>query len=331
VTVGIDDVRAAARRITGRVIRTPLLTAPWAGDLWLKPESLQPIGAFKVRGALSAIAALDPQVRAAGVVTHSSGNHAQAVAWAARQYGAKAVVVMPEAASPVKIDATRRLGAEVVLVPVTERESAAAQIRDSRGLVLIPPYDHSDVIAGQGTVGAEVAEDLPDADTVLVPVGGGGLVSGIAVAVKALIPEARVVGVEPELAADAAESLTTGTRTGWPAELTSRTIADGVRTPQLGELTWPIIRTLVDEIVTVSEDAILEAIGLLAVRSRLVAEPSGALAVAGYLAEGSRFGRTVAIVSGGNVDPAVFAAALETAAGRPVGVSGADGPGPVLS
>jgi threonine dehydratase len=157
------------------------------------------------------------------------------------------------------------------------------------------------------------------------------LVSGIAVAVKALLPKARVVGVEPELAADAAESLATGTRVGWPAELTARTIADGVRTPRLGELTWPIIHALVDEIVTVSEDAILEAIGLLAMRSRLVAEPSGALAVAGYLAGGSRFGRTVAIVSGGNVDPAVFAAALDATAGGRAGSSGSDGHRTVLS
>jgi threonine dehydratase len=309
--VTVDEVRAAARRLAGRVVRTPLLPCPWApGDLWVKPESLQPTGAFKLRGATNAVAVLDPVARARGVVTHSSGNHAQALAWAARSYAVPAVVVMPTTSPPVKVAATRALGAEVVLVEPTERVAVAERLRDERGLSLVPPYDHPDVIAGQGTVGLEIAEDLPDVDTVLVPVGGGGLASGVVVAVAALAPRARVVAVEPELAADFAESLARGERVTWDTALTYRTVADGVRLPSVGELTWEHLRHHVDEVVTVGEDAILEATVLLATRARLVVEPSGALAVAAHLARPDRPGRTVAVVSGGNVDPALLARLL---------------------
>lgn len=313
--VTVDDIRAAAVRIRGVVVRTPLLPAPWAGQLWLKPECLQPTGAFKLRGAYNAVAKLSRHVRADGVVAHSSGNHSQAVAWAARAHGVPAVIVMPDGAAPVKVAATRALGAEVVIVAAAERESGAEEIRVQRGMTLIPPFDHADIIAGAGTVGLEIADDAAtldgaNVDTVLVPVGGGGLVSGVSAAVKALAPGVRVVGVEPELAADLAEGFALGRRVAWTEELTYRTIADGVRSPAVGELPWRHIQAHVDDVVTVSEDAIIEAMALVTARSRVVAEPTGALAVAAFLAEPERFGATVAVVSGGNVDPALLAEAL---------------------
>ncbi|MEU4571524.1 threonine/serine dehydratase [Nonomuraea sp. NPDC023979] len=314
--VTIGDVVAARDRITGHVVRTPLLPAPWApGELWLKAESLQPIGAFKLRGAVNAIARLRPETRAHGVVTHSSGNHGQAVAWAARAAGIPAVVVMPDSATAVKVAATRALGAEVVLVPSDRRELVADAVRAERGMTTIPPFDHADVIAGQGTLALEVLEDLDDIDTVLVPVGGGGLISGVGVAIAASSPRTRVVGVEPELAADARDSLASGRRVAWDARATHRTIADGTRTPLVGELTFPIIQATVEEIVTVSEDEILAAVASLARHARLVAEPSGALGVAAQLADPRRYGRAVAVLSGGNIDPAVLARALTSSPG----------------
>lgn len=309
--VGLDDVRAAARRLDGVAVRTPLIPAAWAGgDLWLKPEGLQATGAFKLRGAFNAVALLDDDARRRGVVTHSSGNHAQALAWAAREQGIAATVVMPDAAAPVKVAATRALGAEVVMVPPPERDSRVRELVAERGLTFVSPFDDARVIAGGGTVGLEIAADRPDADAVLVPVGGGGLISGIGVAVKALAPATRVVGVEPELAADARDSLARGERVAWDPADTYRTIADGVRLPVIGELTWEHIRRHVDEIVTVPEDAILAAMRLLAVRGRVVAEPTGALTTAAFLAEPARFGRAVAVVSGGNADPALLASVL---------------------
>jgi threonine dehydratase len=310
-TVTIQDVVAAHDMVAGEVVRTPLLSAAWApGDLWLKAENLQPIGAFKLRGALNAVGRLTPQVRARGVVTHSSGNHGQAVAWAARAAGIPAVIVMPQDATAVKIEATRALGAEVILTDSDRREAVADTVRTERGMTLIPPYDHVDVIAGQGTLALEMLDDLADVDTVLVPVGGGGLISGVGTVVTARSPRTRVVGVEPELAADARDSLASGRRVAWDAAQTYRTIADGTRTPVLGEVTFPIVRATVDEIVTVSEDAILAAVAALARRAHLVVEPSGALGVAAYLADPARYGRTAAVVSGGNVDPSVLARAL---------------------
>ncbi|SDR97617.1 threonine dehydratase [Jiangella sp. DSM 45060] len=309
--VGLDDIRAAARRLDGVAVRTPLVPAAWSGgDLWLKPEGLQATGAFKLRGAFNAVALLDGDARGRGVVTHSSGNHAQALAWAAREQGIAATVVMPDAAAPVKVAATRALGAEVVMVPPPERDSRVRELIAERGLTFVSPFDDARVIAGGGTVGLEIAEDRPDAGTVLVPVGGGGLISGIGVAVKALAPGTRVVGVEPELAADARDSLARGERVAWDPADTYRTIADGVRLPVIGELTWEHIRRHVDEIVTVPEDAILAAMRLLAVRGRIVSEPTGALTTAAFLAEPARFGRAVAVVSGGNADPALLARVL---------------------
>jgi threonine dehydratase len=311
----LADVEAAAARVAGRVLRTPLLPAPW-GDprvpLFLKPESLQPTGAFKLRGATNAVSLLDGSARASGVVTHSSGNHAQALAWAARDAGVHAVIVMPDDAPAVKVEATRALGAEVVLVPVAEREEVAEHVRRERGATMVPPYDDAAVIAGQGTVGLEVADDLPGVSTVLVPVSGGGLISGVAAAVKARCPQTRVVGVEPELAGDLAEGFAAGRRIRWTEEQTRRTMADGLRVPCVGELPWEHITALVDDVVTVTEDSLLDAMRTLATRSRLVAEPSGATATAAYLTHRERLsdGPVVAVVSGGNVTPDLLVHAL---------------------
>jgi threonine dehydratase len=313
--VTIDDVRSAARRVAGMVVRTPLLACPW-GDpgrpLWVKAESLQPVGVFKLRGAGNAVAMLDDGQRSRGVVTHSSGNHARALAWAGRAAGIEVTVVMPTGTPAVKVEATRDLGARVVVVPPAERLAAAERIAAETGAVMVPPFDDPAVIAGQGTVGLEIAEDLPDLDVVLVPVSGGGLISGTAVAVKALCPSARVVGVEPELAGDLAAGFATGQRVTWPVEQTYRTIADGLRVSPVGELPWLHIREYVDDVVTVSEAAIRLAMRRLALESRLVAEPSGATAVAAYLERSDRLpaGRTVAVLSGGNVDPALLRAVL---------------------
>jgi len=306
--VTIDDVRAAADRIAGRVVRTPLLpfAAAEAGrPLWLKPESLQPVGAFKLRGAFNAVLARLDEARSRGVVTHSSGNHARAVAWVARELGVHAVIVIPDTAPAVKVSAVRALGAEVVIVTAAERETRALDLASEHGYVMIPPYDDTAVLAGQGTVGLEIAEDLPGVDLVLVPVSGGGLIGGIATAVKALCPGAAVIGVEPELAGDAAESFRTGARVEWTTEQTYRTIADGLRVTQVGEIPWRQIQKYVDDIITVTEDEIREAVGRLAADARLVAEPSGAVPFAAYLHHAGRpsaGGNTVAVISGGNLD-----------------------------
>ena len=307
--ITIEDVQRAAERIEGKVVRTPLLPAPTQDPerpLWIKPENLQPTGAFKLRGATNAVARLTAgSTGGQGVVTHSSGNHARALAFAANLMGIKSTIVMPDNASPVKVAAVRALGATVVLVPPQDRVTAADAVAAEQGLVLVPPYDHPDVMAGQGTVGLEIAAELPDVDAVLVPVGGGGLISGIAVAIKALCPRAKVIGVEPELAGDAAESLRRGERVTWEVERARRTIADGLRAMELGDLTWPHVHRYVDDIVTVSDEQIREAIRLLATEFRLVAEPSGAVAMAGYVFRGEALpaGRTVALLSGGNLAP----------------------------
>jgi threonine dehydratase len=315
--VTLDEVRAAAETLDGVAVRTPLLAAPWAGaDLWLKAESLQPIGSFKLRGAYNAVAKLPPARRRAGIIAHSSGNHAQAVAYAARAFGIPCVVVMPDAAVPAKIEATRRLGAEVVLVPPAQRDQRVAELAVERGLAPVPPFDARDVIAGQGTIGMEIVADLPDVDVVLVPVGGGGLASGVATAIKGLRPGASVVAVEPALAADIAEGMATGVLAKWPTELTYRTAADGLRTGA-SELTFAHLRTRVDGVITVAEEEIFEAVRRLAISARLVVEPSGAVATAGYLFHRAELppGRTVAVISGGNLDPALLAATL-TSPGR---------------
>jgi threonine dehydratase len=312
--VGLGDVRAAADRIDGQVVRTPLLPCPWADErrpLWLKPENLQPTGSFKMRGALNALGALDAGVRARGVLTHSSGNHGRALAWAARVYGVPAVVVMPNTSPAVKVEGIRALGAEILIVPPAEREARVAVLAAERGLAVVPPFEHRDVIAGQGTIGLEICADLPAAGTVLVPVGGGGLVAGVAVALKALCPGVRVVGVEPELAGDLAEGFAKGARVVWDPVLTHRTVADGVRLPAVGELNWRHIERFVDDVVTVTEQGILDAMSRLVWGSRIVAEPSGAVAVAAYTERPDvTTGPTIAVVTGGNVDPALLVSVL---------------------
>lgn len=302
--VTIDDIRAAATRIRGDVLRTPLIPAGWAGALWLKPENLQAVGAFKVRGAFNAIARLDAEVRARGVVAYSSGNHAQAVAYAAAQHGVSAHIVMPEETPRVKIEATRAHGAEVLLCGAGRREAVADEVVERTGGVLVPPFDHPDIIAGQGTAGLEIAEDLPDVDHVFIPVSGGGLASGVGTALKALCPGARVYGVEPELAGDTAEGLRLEHRVDWPIEDRNRTIADGLRS-QPSELTFAHLQRVLDDTVTVGEDDIRSAVRELALRAHLVSEPSGAVALAGYRKVAPE-GRAVAVVSGGNIEPSLF-------------------------
>lgn len=317
--VTLDEVRAAAANLAGVAIRSPLV--PFlAGPprVLLKAESLQSIGAFKIRGAYHAIASLSEVERARGVVSHSSGNHAQGVARAARLLGVRATIVMPSDAPPIKRRRVEADGAEIVTVGRAsgEREAMALRLADERGLVPIPPYDDERIIAGQGTVGLEIAEDVPDLAAVLVPIGGGGLASGVAVAIRALRPAARIVGVEPELAADAAQSLREGRVVRWAGELTSRTIADGTRTQSIGRRNFAHLSQLLDGIVTVTEAEIAATVRLIAETSRLVAEPSGALAAAAarfHPAEagiGDVTGTVVAVVSGGNVEPERYRALL---------------------
>jgi threonine dehydratase len=318
--VAIEDIRAAADRLRGVVSRTPLVAFdPPPEGMYVKAESLQSIGAFKIRGAYNAIASLADADRARGVITYSSGNHAQGVARAARLLGIRAIVVMPDDAPPIKRDRVARDGAEIVTVgPASdERQARAEEIAAQRGLAIIPPFDDDRIIAGQGTVGLEIVEDLPSVEVVVVPVGGGGLASGVATGVKALRPDVRVVGVEPELAADAKASLETGRIVRWEAADVSRTIADGTRTQALGARTFAHMRANLDAIVTVSEAEIAAAVRLAAEHARLVLEPSGALALAGLIYHGDQVraghaGDAVAVASGGNVDPVAYRRYLET-------------------
>jgi threonine dehydratase len=330
--VSTDEVRAAARRLQGVAVRTPLLAFPPASaavgppTLLIKPESLQPTGAFKLRGAYNAISVHIGEQPVSGVVTHSSGNHGFAVAYAAALLGVPAAIVVPDNAAKVKTDLISGVGAQIIRVAPTlaARIEASQRIARERGYAEVPPFDDRQVIAGQGTVGLEIAEDLAGAAepaAVLVPVAGGGLISGIAVAVKALLPRTRVIGVEPELAADARDSLRAGQRVAWAAADTARTRADALRAEQVGVLAFPHLQALVDEIVTVSEDEILAAVRRLALEGRLVAEPGGAVAVAaalfrapgelGLATDGTATAGTaapvVAVLSGGNIDPTLLA------------------------
>lgn len=310
VLVTIDDIRAAAERIRGVAVRTPLLR--WDDTTWLKPESLQPIGAFKMRGAYNRIASLSDEERARGVVTYSSGNHAQAVARAARLLGSSAVICMPENAPRVKVAGVERDGAEIVFTgnDSEDRHRRALELVAERGLVMVEPYDDPAIIAGQGTCGLEIVEDLPGVTSVLVPVSGGGLSSGVATAVKVLAPSSRVIGVEPELAADARESLESGRLATWSAARTGRTMADGLRTNSLGALPFEHLRRYLDGVVTVSEDEIADGMRQLARRGRLVVEPSGAAAMAAELSGAASRqpgdDARVVVVSGGNVDPELY-------------------------
>ena len=313
--IELEDIAAARRHLRGVALRTTLVPCPGGSrdrTLYFKPESLQPTGAFKLRGAYNKISSLSPEERGRGVVAHSSGNHAQAVAYAARALETRAVIVMPRGAPTVKLDATSALGAEVVLVGPgsAERSRKAEELAVEHGYVPVPPYDDEVLMAGQGTVGAEILEDLPDVDSVLVPVSGGGLIGGVSAAIKLVRPDVRVIGVEPELAADARESLKSGKLVEFPAEQVARTLADGLRVQRLGDAPFEHVRAFVDDIVTVTEGEILEAMRRLALRVRLVAEPSGAVTFAAHLFHrdelpDSRL--TVAVISGGNVEPDLLA------------------------
>jgi threonine dehydratase len=326
--VSLAEVEAAAARIASTAVRTPLLHAqsPELPDLWLKCENLQVTGSFKIRGATNAVAQLSGEERTAGVVAHSSGNHAQALARAARTIGTSATIVMPHDSAVVKQRATRALGAEVVLVDVTERVERTEQIHRDTGAALVPPFDDRRVIAGQGTIGLEILDQLPSVGVVLVPVSGGGLIAGVATALKARAPGVRVIGVEPALAGDLAEGLASGTHVAWEVADTNRTIADGLRVPAVGRLPWQHISVLVDDVVTVTEDEIRAAVRDLALREHLVVEPSGAVTYAA--ARNGTYGRAdrpaVAVLSGGNVDPAMFAELVGSPPPVPAGGEGVE-------
>lgn len=307
--ITIDDIRAAQSRIAGVVTRTPLLALHRDAGVFLKPENFQPIGSFKIRGAFNAVAALDPTQRKGGVIAYSSGNHAQGVAFAARAFGIHAAIVMPENAPAIKLESTRALGAEVITYnPLHEsREEVTESLIAKFGYSLVPPFNHAHVIAGQGTIGLEILEDLPNVDLVLTPVGGGGLISGIAVAIKTLRPSAKVIGVEPALAADAQASLRSGSVVKLSAAEAARTVADGVRTLFVGDLTFAHMQQYVDDIVTVSEVELIAAMRELVLEAKITVEPTSALPLAAW-----RFHRhelpaakqTVIVISGGSVDPA---------------------------
>lgn len=322
----LADVEAARGRIEGVATRTPLLRlpleSPGGHPVFVKPESLQVTGSFKIRGALNFLSNLDEETRRRGVVAQSSGNHAQGVAAAARHFGVKATIVLPDTAPQVKVDNTRALGAEVVRSKNTQadREGTAQRIADETGATLVPPYDHPWIVAGQGTIGAEIVEDLPDVANVIAPVGGGGLVSGIAVAVKGLRPGANVIGAEPALAADAHDSLVSGERRSWPAEDVTRTLADGVRTQSIGVLNFALMQELLAGVVRVDEEPIRRNVAWYARNARLVVEPTGTLSLGALqrlFAQGSADGVTLAdgptvvVVSGGNVDASLLAELLQ--------------------
>jgi threonine dehydratase len=301
-------VRAAAGRLRGAANVTPVMRSRTLDEMtgaavMLKCENFQRAGAFKFRGAYNAVSQLTDEERARGVLAYSSGNHAQAVALTGRLLGVKTAVVMPMDAPAPKIAGTRGYGAEVILYDRTgrSREEIAAELQQERGMTLIPPYDHPGVIAGQGTAALEMIGETGPLDVVMTPCGGGGLLSGSALAAKDASPGCRVIGVEPELADDATRSF----RTGVLATVHNPpTIADGLRTPALGRYTFPLVRQNVDEMRTVGEAQIVEAMRFLWTRMKLVVEPSGAVPVAALLAdpEGFRGKRVGIVVSGGNVD-----------------------------
>ena len=329
--ISLADVQAARERIASTAVRTPLVRvsrarlrmAGWAElsesmpEIYLKDESAQPIGSFKLRGAYNKVAGLSAEELKRGVITYSSGNHAQGVAYAARALGAKAVIVMPENAPRVKRGATSALGAEIVTVgpASTERKLKAEELVAEHGYIMVPPYDDEAIIAGQATCGVEILEQLPSVELVLSPVSGGGLLSGVATGIKLAAEAAgreapKVWGCEPELAGDAAESYRTKKLVEWPAAKTTRTICDGLRTQSLGERNFEHILRFVDGILTVTEAEIREALRIFLGATKIVAEPSGAVTLAAALFHREQLPaaqRIVAIVSGGNLDPGLRA------------------------
>jgi threonine dehydratase len=310
-TVSLAALRAAARGLDGIAVQTPLveiaaLTSRSAVPVSLKCEHLQPIGAFKIRGAFTAVSRIPPERRARGVITYSSGNHGQAVAYAARRLGIRSVVVMPERAPAIKVDGVRRLGGEVVIAgnSSSERYQKAQAMARQEGLVMVPPYESLDVITGQGTCGLEILEALPDVETILVPVGGGGLIAGVAAAVAAIKPSVRVIGVEPVGAPKLARAL----EAGRPVKLDhTESMADGLLPLSIGELPFAVLSPVVREAIQVFEEEIAGAVRFLFREGGLSVEPSGAVTTAALLSGRAHpTGPTVAIVSGGNVDPTLL-------------------------
>ncbi len=326
--VTLEQIQAAQVRLRGIAARTPLIPyfppADDKGDeksssvneqLWFKPESLQPIGSFKLRGAYNKIASFSEEERQRGVISYSSGNHAQGVAYAARAMGVKAVIVMPRNAPKIKMDSTAALGAEIVTVGTAsvERMKKAEELARRHGYSIVPPYNDEYIIAGQGTTGLEILEDCPEVELVLVPVGGGGLISGVASAVKLSGSSAKIVGVEPELANDAQRSFRKGEIVQLSAERVSSTLADGLRTQSVGPLNFEHIRKFVDDIITVTEDEIRSAVRRITTSARIVAEPSGAVTFAAWLFHRDELPssrKTVVVVSGGNLEPQLLAQIL---------------------
>jgi|SRR5882672_2203641 len=302
-SVTLDDIRAAAARVSKVAHVTPLLdvSATAGTTLLLKCENLQPMGAFKIRGAYNMLAQLTADERRRGVITFSSGNHGQAMALAARELGAPAVVVMPTTAAKVKIEGVKGFGAEIIFAGTTSTERrvrAEAEAR-ARGLTIVPPFDHAWIIAGQGTAGLEILDQRPDVAAVIVPIGGGGLAAGVAVAIKLSRPGVEVIGVEPSGAAKMKRSL----EAGHPVTLDrTESVADGLLPVRPGDLTFALIRQYIDRVVTVEEQQIIDAVLWLQSSAKIVAEPSGAASVAAALAGAGGPGPTVAIISGGNID-----------------------------
>ena len=330
--VKLEDIKQAQQRIRGVAMRTPLVSYfPPAsnsnkvdsahGQLWLKPESFQPVGSFKLRGAYNKIASLSDEERRRGVISYSSGNHAQGVAYAARALGVNAVIVMPRNAPKLKVDATAALGAEIVTVgpASTERLQKAEELAREHGYVVVPPYNDERIIAGQGTIGLEILKDCPDVELVLVPCGGGGLTSGVSAALKLSGSRSKVVAVEPELANDAQQSFRKGGIVELPADRVSSTLADGLRTQSIGPVNFEHIRKFVDDIVTVSEEEIREAMRQMMANARIVPEPSGAVTFAAWLFHAEELPearKSVAVVSGGNVDPQLLARVVSEGSGE---------------
>lgn len=306
-----SDLIEAQSRLQGVAVRTHLIEFDHPDSearLLLKPENQQPMGAFKLRGAYNKIAALSEPERRRGVISYSSGNHAQGVAYAARALNVTSIIVMPNNAPAIKREATAKFGAEIVLVGAgsDERKNKAEELAAKHGYVIVPPYNDEQIIAGQGTIGLEILADLPEVEAVLAPVGGGGLISGVAAAIKLTNPRVKVIGVEPELAADAQASLRTGGIVQFPAEQVSRTLADGLRTQSIGPINFEHMRRYVDDIITVTEDEIRQAMQMLARNPETVAEPSGAVSAAGFFFHRDELPKTklnVAIISGGNIEP----------------------------
>jgi threo-3-hydroxy-L-aspartate ammonia-lyase len=312
LAISFDDVASAYGRVAGIAHRTPVMTSITANaragaELFFKCENFQRVGAFKFRGAYNAIAQFTPAQLAGGVIAFSSGNHAQAIALAARMLGAKAVIVMPKDAPEVKIEATRGYGGEIVLYDryTENRETIGAQLAEQRGLTLIPPYDHPHVMAGQGTLALELFEDAGPLDALIVPLGGGGMLSGCATVAKKLNPACKVIGVEPEAGNDGQRSFQSGEIVTIE---TPKTIADGAQTLHLGNHTFPVIRALVDDIVTVGDGELVKAMSFFAGRMKMIVEPTGCLAAAAIFEKkvalpGKRVG---VVLSGGNIDMAKF-------------------------